>query len=111
MFKNFDDDANLNINGVVYRCSNDRVSKSEAINLLKKKRWFNQKKQDFIKYKFLFIIYKNCQKIIKFGETEIEKHKFHKRKNSISIFNVDINGILVSNKVSLDKYFRYFIGY
>ena len=36
MFKNLDDDAILNISGVVYRCSNNRVSKSEAINLLKK---------------------------------------------------------------------------
>ena len=110
MFKCLDDDAILNINGVVYRCSNNRVSKSEAINLLKK-WWFNQKKRDFIKYKFIFIIYKNFQKIIKFGETETEKYKFYKRKNPISIFNVDINGILVSNKVFLDKYFRYFIVY
>ena len=36
MFKNLDDDAILNIGGVVYRCTNNRVSKSEAINLLKK---------------------------------------------------------------------------
>ena len=41
--------------------------------------------------KFLFIIYENGQN--KFGETEIGKHKFHKHKNQIWIFNVDVNKI------------------
>ena len=36
MSVNLDDDAILNINGVVCCCNNDRVSKSGAINLLKK---------------------------------------------------------------------------
>ena len=37
--------------------------------------------------------------VTKFGETEIEKHEFHQRKNPILIYNLDINKILVSNKV------------
>ena len=40
--------------------------------------------------------YKN---IIKFGEAEIEKHKFHKHEIQILIYDVDINKILVPNKV------------
>ena len=47
-----------------------------------------------------------------FGETETEKHKFHQHKNAISIYDIDINKILVSSKVSFGKKgFRYFIGY
>ena len=41
--------------------------------------------------------------VIKFGDTEIEKHKFHQRKSPISINNIDINKIVVSDKVSLEK--------
>ena len=33
----------------------------------------------------------------------MEKHKFRKRKNPVSIVNVDINEVIVSTKVSLDK--------
>ena len=43
------------------------------------------------------------KKIITFGETEIGKHKFQQHKNLISIYDVAINEILVSNKVSLGK--------
>ena len=35
----------------------------------------------------------------KFGDTEIEKYKFHQRKSPILINNIDINEIVVSNKV------------
>ena len=38
--------------------------------------------------------------IIKFGDIEIEKLKFHQHKRPISIKNIDINKIVVSNKVS-----------
>ena len=49
--------------------------------------------------------------IMKFGDIEIEKQKFHHHKRSISIKNVDINKIVVSNKVSFGKKgFKYFIG-
>ena len=50
--------------------------------------------------------------VIKFGDTEIEKHKFHQRKQPILINNVDINKTLVSNKVSFHKKgFKYLIRY
>ena len=51
------------------------------------------------------------KKVMKFGDTEIEKHKFHQHKNPISISNVYINKIVVSNKVPFGKKgFKYFIG-
>ena len=41
--------------------------------------------------------------IIKFGDIEIQKQKFHQHKGPISIKNIDINKIVVSNKVSFGK--------
>ena len=49
------------------------------------------------------------KKNIKFGDTEIEKHKFHQHKRSISISNIDINKTEVSNEVSVIK--KSVIGY
>ena len=52
------------------------------------------------------------KKIIKFGYTEIEKQKFLQHKSLISINNVHINKIVVSNKVSFRKKgFKYFVAY
>ena len=48
----------------------------------------------------------------KFGDTEIEKHKFHQHKSSISINNIDTNKIWVSSKFSFSKKSsKYFVGY
>ena len=50
--------------------------------------------------------------VIKSGDIEIKKHKFHQHKSPISIENIDINEIVVSNKVTFRKKgFRYFIVY
>ena len=38
--------------------------------------------------------------VIKFDDIEIEKQKFHQHKGPISIKNIDIDEIVVSNKVS-----------
>ena len=52
------------------------------------------------------------KKFIKFDDGEIEKYKFHQHKNPFSINNIDINKIVVSNKVSFGKKdLKYFIGY
>ena len=49
---------------------------------------------------------------MKFGDIEIQKQKFHQHKEPISIKNVDINKIVLFNKVSLvKKNLPYFIGY
>ena len=51
-------------------------------------------------------------KIITFDETEIEKCKFRQYNSPISIVNIVINKIVVSNKVSFGKkVFKYFAGY
>ena len=48
----------------------------------------------------------------KFGDTEIEKQKCYQHKRPISIKNIDINKIVVSNKAYFaKKSFIYFIGY
>ena len=50
--------------------------------------------------------------IIKSGDTEIQKQKFHQLKEPILIKNIDINKIVVSNEVSFGKTgFKHFIGY
>ena len=41
--------------------------------------------------------------IMKFGDIEIEKQNFHQPKRPISMKNIDINEIVVSNKVSFGK--------
>ena len=50
--------------------------------------------------------------IIKFGDIEIEKQKFYQHKRLISKKYIDINKIVISNKVSFGiKGFKCFIGY
>ena len=50
--------------------------------------------------------------IIKFGDIEIKKQKLHQHERPISIKNIDINKIVVSNNISFGKKgFKYFIGY
>ena len=52
------------------------------------------------------------KEILTFGNIEIEKHKFHQRKNPIWINDVEINIIVVSSMFpSSKKGFKYFIGY
>ena len=64
------------------------------------------------KYKKNYNIYKVGKNIITFSDTGIEKHKFYQHKNSISIYDVDINKIVVSGKFPFAKKdFKYFISY
>ena len=64
------------------------------------------------KEKFLKAYIKVKKTIIKVDENETQKHKFHPHKRPISIKNIDINKIVVSNKVSFGKKgFKYFVGY
>ena len=52
------------------------------------------------------------EKIIKFGDIEIQKQKFHQNIEPISLKIIDIDKIVVSNKFSSGKKaFKYFIGY
>ena len=42
-------------------------------------------------------------KIIKFYDTEIEEYKFHQNKMPISINDIDINKIVLSDKLPFGK--------
>ena len=62
-------------------------------------------------YKFLKA-YIKIEKILKFGDIEIRKQKFHQHKEPITIKSIHINKIAISNKVSFgQKGCKYFIGY
>ena len=43
------------------------------------------------------------KKIIKFGDIKNQKQTFHQHKGPSSLKNIDINKIVVSNKVSFGK--------
>ena len=52
------------------------------------------------------------KEILKFGDIEIEKNKFYNHKSSIFYKDVDIEKVLLSNKISpSEKNYKYFIGY
>ena len=49
--------------------------------------------------------------IIKFGDIEIEKQKFHQHERPISMKNIDINKIVFNKVFFGKKSFKYFTGY
>ena len=52
------------------------------------------------------------KRIIKFNDTEVEKHKFPQYEKPILIDSIDVNKIVVSNKISFVRNdFIYFLGY
>ena len=52
------------------------------------------------------------KEILTFGDIEIEKNKFYRHKTPIFLKDVDIEKVIVSNKISLgEKNCKYFIGY
>ena len=52
------------------------------------------------------------KKIIKFDDAEIEEFEFHQHKSPISINDINIDKIVVSDKLPFGKQdFKYFIGY
>ena len=56
-------------------------------------------------------IYIKIEKVQKLGDFEIQIQKFYQHEEPASIKNIDINKIVVSNKVSFGhKRFKYFIG-
>lgn len=54
------------------------------------------------------------KEIITSGYIEVQKHRFHQQKSSISIYDKSFDWIIVSNRVPFDKKkkgFQFFIGY
>ena len=50
--------------------------------------------------------------VLKFGDFKIEKNKFYRNDFPISLKDVDIEKVLVSNKICSDeKNYKYFVGY
>ena len=85
----------LNIHGTDYRCITDGITKSEAVNLLRK----------------MYKDVKMCKENTTFRDIEINKRKFHRFKNTFFLDDVDSDNILISNKISCDqKNYKYFIG-
>ena len=52
------------------------------------------------------------KEILMFGDVEIEKNKFYRNKTPILLKDVDIEKVIVPNKILLgEKNYKYFIGY
>ena len=52
------------------------------------------------------------REILMFGDIKIEKNEFYRHKSPIFLRDVDIEKVLVSNKIFFsEKDYRYFIGY
>ena len=52
------------------------------------------------------------KEILTFGDIEIEKKKFYRHKTPVPLRDVDIEKVLVSNKISFgEENYKYFIGY
>ena len=106
--------AVLSINSANYRCIINRISKNDALHLLKIYRSYRQER-NILKvknYNELITVYKTSKKIITFGNIEVKKYKFHQYKSVIWINNKDISKIVVPNRVTfVKKDFKCFIGY
>ena len=70
---NLNDIATWNIDGVDYRCINNRISKSEAINLFKKTADLS-KKVNHYKISFFFIMYFMIKKLKNVNFIVIKSH-------------------------------------
>ena len=67
---------------------------------------------NFIKHKNSLSYIKIGKEILTFGNIEIEKNKFYRHKTPVPLRDVDIQKVLVSNKISFgEKKYKHFIGY
>ena len=65
-----------------------------------------------MKHKNLSSRIKMAKEILTFGDNEIEKYKFYYHKTPVFLKDVDMEKVLVSNKISIgEKNFKYVIGY
>ena len=70
------------------------------------------KKAEYYKTQTMFLYVKMGKDILTFGNIEIEKYKFYHHKTPIFLRDVDIEKVLVSNKISFgEKIYKDFIGY
>ena len=76
---------------------------SDAWHQLNARCRFDQKKQINIKYKNLLSYIKVGKEISMFGNIEIKKNTFFRYKSSVPLRDLDIEKVLVSNKISFRK--------
>ena len=57
----------------------------------------------FLKYFFVQAYYKNGFKNIKFGDKEVDKKDFYSSKQAISLDSVDLDKVVVSNKLKINE--------
>ena len=106
---NLEDIGILSIHGVDYHFNIYGNIKNDAVNFLQNANL--NEKRNVIKIKII-TMFKMGKEIVTFGDIEVEKHKFHQHKKSVLIEDVNINKIIVPNKVLLgNKDFKYFISY
>ena len=81
----------------------------------KKNQELVQYKQEALKNKYFFVfssILKMSEKALKFNNIRLHKKKFHKSKEPIDLFSINIDQIVVSDKFRYNNEgFKYFIGY
>ena len=111
MFMNLSDIAILNIKVFDYRCIIREISKSKAINLMQYAD-FTEKKGNIIKHKHSLSQIKMGKEILTFWDIEIDKRNFYRHESPTFLKDVDIEKVLVSNRISFgEKNYKYFIGY
>ena len=57
------------------------------------------RKEEHYKTKKIIITYNMGKEIIAFGNIEVDKHKFHQHETPISIYDLNSDRIVESNKV------------
>ena len=108
---------NFNIKGSDHHCIISLISKNKAIKVLQNAEHYKTTKSNFeaVNEKsgnYKLKKYQMEKPIIKSGDIEIEKQKFHQHKTPISVKNIATNKLILSNKVSFGKKsFKYFIRY
>ena len=101
--------AILNVKSSDYCCIISRISKSEAINVLRNIDLTELKRN--IKQKFI-IAYKNAERNFNIWRYWNWKNKFYRHKSPIFLKDVDIEKVLPSNKISFgEENYKYFIYY
>ena len=72
---------------------------SDTVNLLQNANFTEKRNIEKIlkNRKNFFTIYETDKKVIKFGDIEIEKQTFLPHKSPISIYDVNIDRVVISN--------------
>ena len=84
------------------QCVISAISKNEAINVIQNAD-FTKKKWNIIKQRNSLFHIKTGEEILTFGDFEIEKKKCYRNKTPIFLKDVDIEKVLVSNKISFGE--------